>query len=263
MGSRKLRIDVLTLFPGMFSGYFEQSIMGRARERGILDLGIHNLRDWAVDRHRSVDDKPYGGGAGMVMMVNVIHAAVQSLRRKGSHLVLLSPRGELLTQNRVKGLLKHEHLILVCGHYEGVDERVRELDVDEEISIGDYVLSNGALAAMVLIDSVVRLLPGVLGDGCSAVEDSFYRGLLDYPHYTRPRLFLGHKVPDILLSGNHEKIRRWRRREALRNTLQRRPDLLERARLTREDAELLEEIRRKGKGEQAADCADRTGKVRE
>ncbi len=237
-----MKIDVLTLFPGMFAGYFDQSIMKRAREKGLLDLAVHNLRDWAEDRHRSVDDKPYGGGAGMVMMVDVIHSAVQSLRRDGSRVILLSPQGRTLDQGLSGSLLEYSHLILVCGHYEGVDERVRDCVVDEEISIGDYVISNGSLAAMLLVDSVARLVPGAVGDSRSVMEESFYNGLLDYPQYTRPRDYLGHEVPDVLLSGNHEEVRKWRRREAFLKTRRRRPDLLDRAVLSREDRELIKEI---------------------
>jgi len=242
MASPILKIDVLTLFPGMFSGYFDESIMKRAREKRILDLSLHNLRDWAMDRHRKVDDTPYGGGAGMVMRADVVHAAVESLRCEGSHVVLLSPQGTLLTQDVAKRLGRPGHLILVSGHYEGLDERVRELVIDEEISVGDFVISNGTLAAMLLIDAVTRLLPGVVGDERSVSEDSFYHGILDYPHYTRPRVFRGHAVPDALLSGDHEVIRKWRRREALLRTLERRPDLLARAELSEEDRRLLKEI---------------------
>ena len=242
MASQQLKIDVLTLFPGMFTGYFDESIMKRAREKGALDLSIHNLRDWAVDRHKTVDDTPYGGGAGMVMMVSVIDAAMERLRRKESHVVLLSPQGRVVDQELAKRLSRMTHLILISGHYEGVDERVRDLLVDEEISIGDFVISNGSLAAMLLIDAVVRLLPGVVGDERSIREDSFYEGLLDYPQYTKPRVFRGREVPEVLISGDHEKVRRWRRREALRRTLARRPDLIARAELSREDRELMREL---------------------
>lgn len=242
MASQRLKIDVVTLFPGMFKGYFDESIMKRARENGFLDLSIHNLRDWADDRHKSVDDKPYGGGAGMVMMAPVIDAALESLRREESRVVLLSPQGRVLDQEMAKRLSRMTHLILLSGHYEGVDERVRELLVDEEISIGDVVISNGSLAAMLLIDAVVRLLPGVVGDERSVREDSFYEGLLDYPQYTKPRVFRGREVPGVLVSGDHEKVRRWRRREALRRTLERRPDLVSKARLSEEDMEFIREL---------------------
>jgi tRNA (guanine37-N1)-methyltransferase len=242
MASQRLKIDLVTLFPGMFRGYFDESIMKRARENGFLDLAIHNLRDWAVDRHKSVDDTPYGGGAGMVMMAPVIDAALGQLRRENSRVVLLSPQGKVLDQEMAKRLSRMPHLILLSGHYEGVDERVREVLIDEEISIGDIVISNGTLAAMLLVDAVVRLLPGVVGDARSIREDSFYDGLLDYPHYTKPRVFRGREVPEVLLSGDHEKVRRWRRREALRRTLERRPDLVAKARLSDEDKELIREL---------------------
>jgi len=244
MPSPLLAIDVLTLFPGMFTAYFDESIMKRAREKGIVSLSVRNLRDWATDRHRKVDDTPYGGGAGMVMMPDVICAAVEGLRREGSRAVLLSPQGRLFDQDSAKRLSKAGHLILISGHYEGVDERVRALVVDEEVSVGDFVVSNGTLAAMMVVDAVVRLLPGAVGDERSVSEDSFYRGLLDYPHYTKPRVFRGLGVPEVLLSGDHERIRRWRRRESLRRTLERRPDLLARAPLSEEDRRLLEEIRK-------------------
>lgn len=242
MASPKLTIDILTLFPGMFAGYFDESIMGRVREKGILDLAVRNLRDWSTDRHRKVDDTPYGGGAGMVMMVEVVHAAVSSLRKSGSRVVLLSPQGRRFDQALAKELARERHLILICGHYEGVDERVRELLVDDEISVGDFVISNGALAAMLVIDATARLLPGAVGDERSVQEDSFYDGLLDFPHYTRPPLFQGLEVPDVLRAGDHEKVRRWRRREALKRTMERRPDLLAHARLSEEDRELLRAI---------------------
>jgi len=238
-----LKIDVLTLFPGMFSGYFDESIMKRAREKGILDLAVRNLRDWAVDRHRTVDDTPYGGGAGMVMMAEVLAAAVEELRGRESRVVLLTPQGKTLDHAGVERLSRESHLVLVSGHYEGIDERARELLADEEISVGDFVVSNGSLAAMLLIDAVTRLLPGAVGDARSVREDSFCDGLLDYPHYTKPRSFRGLEVPGVLLTGDHEKIRRWRRREALRRTMERRPDLLARAPLTEEDRSMLRELR--------------------
>jgi tRNA (guanine37-N1)-methyltransferase len=245
MVSQSRQIDILTLFPGVFGDYCNESIIKRARESGLIKLAIHNIRDWAVDKHRSVDDKPYGGGAGMVMMVNILHAAIKAVRSPEARVILLSPQGRVLDQATAKRLSKIRHIVLVCGHYEGVDERVRELDIDEEISIGDYVLSNGTLAAMVLVDTVARLVPGVLGDERSAVEDSFYNGLLDYPQYTRPRSFEGLDVPEVLLSGNHREIALWRRRESLRRTHARRPDLLEKTQLSERDKKLLKAILRK------------------
>lgn len=227
----------------MFSGYFDESIMKRAREKGILDLAVRNLRDWAVDSHRQVDDAPYGGGAGMVMMAGVLASAVEALRGQGSRVVLLTPQGARLNHAVAERLSRESHLVLVSGHYEGIDERARELLVDEEISVGDFVVSNGSLAAMLLIDAVTRLLPGAVGDARSVREDSFCDGLLDYPHYTKPRNFRGLEVPAVLLTGDHEKIRRWRRCAALRRTMERRPDLLARAPLSEEDRALLREIR--------------------
>lgn len=238
-----MKIDVLTLFPGMFSSYFDESIMKRAREKGILELSVRNLRDWAADRHRTVDDTPFGGGAGMVMTAPVLAAAVEALRGAESRVVLLSPQGVPLNHTAAERLSRERHLVLLSGHYEGIDERARVLLVDEEISVGDFVVSNGSLAAMLLIDAVVRLLPGAVGDERSVREDSFCGGILDYPHYTKPRDFRGLGVPEVLLAGDHEKIRRWRRREALRRTLERRPDLLARAPLTKEDRSLLAELR--------------------
>jgi tRNA (guanine37-N1)-methyltransferase len=221
-----MRIDVLTLFPAMFGGPFDESIVARARAAGLLDLRIHNLRDWSTDRHRTVDDYPYGGGAGMVLKPEPVVAAVESLRGTGGHVVLLTPQGEVFRQQTAATLAGREHLVLVCGHYEGIDERIREHAVDQEVSIGDYVLSGGELPAMVLVDAVVRLLPGALGSPLSAVDESHSAGLLEYPQYTRPAEFRGWRVPDVLLSGHHAEIARWRREQALRRTRERRPDLL-------------------------------------
>ena len=223
-----MRIDVVTLFPGMFGGPFGESIVARARAAGIVDIQIHNLRDWTTDRHRTADDRPFGGGAGMVMKPEPLFKAVEALRRgPESVVVLLTPQGELLRQPMVAGLAQHEHLILVCGHYEGVDERFVEHAVDREVSIGDYVLSGGELPAMVLVDVIVRLLPGALGSPESAGDESHSQGLLEYPHYTRPAAFRGWKVPEILLSGNHAEVERWRREQARERTRRRRPDLLQ------------------------------------
>jgi tRNA (guanine37-N1)-methyltransferase len=221
-----MRIDVLTLFPAMFAGPFDESIVARARGAGLLDLRFHNLRDWSTDRHRTVDDYPYGGGAGMVLKPEPVIAAIESLRGAGGHVVLLTPQGEVFRQQTAAALAEREHLILVCGHYEGIDERIREHAVDQELSIGDYVLSGGELPAMVVVDAVVRLLPGALGSPLSAVEESHSAGLLEYPQYTRPAEFRGWRVPDVLLSGHHAEIARWRREQAVRRTQERRPDLL-------------------------------------
>jgi tRNA (guanine37-N1)-methyltransferase len=225
-----MKIDVLTLFPAMFAGPLDESIVKRARAAGILDLRIHNLRDWTHDRHRTVDDTPYGGGPGMVLKPEPIFEAVEALKAErgtGMKVVLTSPSGRVFTQDVARGLAREESLLLVCGSYEGFDERVREHLADDELSIGDYVLTNGALPAMVVIDAVTRLLPGALGDDASSQDESFSRGLLEYPHYTRPADFRGWTVPEILQSGNHAAIERWRRAQAMRRTAEQRPDLWE------------------------------------
>lgn len=244
--------DILTLFPEMFKGPFNESIIGRAQDKGLLDINIINIRDYTYDKHNTADDYPYGGGAGMVMKVEPIFWAwdeLRSKRGKDNPVILLSPQGKKLNQEMVKELSQNEGLTLICGHYEGVDERVRQAVVTEEISIGDYVLTGGEIAAIVLVDAVARMIPGVLGDEKSKINDSFYNGLLDYPHYTRPRSFRGMNVPDILLSGNHALIERWRRKEALKRTLQRRPDLLKNKELSSDDQELLKEIKVELEGE--------------
>ena len=222
-----MKIDVLTLFPAMFAGPLDESIIKRAREAGRLDLAIHNLRDYAHDRHKTVDDRPFGGGPGMLLKPEPIFEAVESLAREGTRVILLSPAGRPFSQAIARELAGVEHLLMVSGHYEGFDERVREQLADDELSIGDYVLTNGALPVMVIIDAVTRLLPGVLGDAESAQVDSFSQGLLEYPQYTRPADFRGMKVPDILLSGNHAEIARWRDEQSRLRTEQCRPDLLE------------------------------------
>ena len=222
-----MKIDVLTLFPAMFAGPLDESIIKRAREAGRLDLSIHNLRDYAHDRHKTVDDRPFGGGPGMLLKPEPIFEAVESLAREGTRVILLSPAGRPFSQAIAGELARLEHLLMVSGHYEGFDERVREQLADDELSIGDYVLTNGALPVMVIIDAVTRLLPGVLGDEDSARDDSFSQGLLEYPQYTRPADFRGMKVPEVLLSGNHAEIARWRAEQARLRTEERRPDLLE------------------------------------
>ena len=221
-----MKIDVLTLFPAMFAGPLDESIIKRAREAGRLDLAIHNLRDYAHDRHKTVDDRPFGGGPGMLLKPEPIFEAVESLAREGTRVILLSPAGRPFNQAIARELAGLEHLLMVSGHYEGFDERVREQLADDELSIGDYVLTNGALPVMVIIDAVTRLLPGVLGDEDSAQDDSFSQGLLEYPQYTRPAEFRGMKVPEVLLSGNHAEIARWRAEQARLRTQERRPDLL-------------------------------------
>lgn len=223
-----MKIDVLTLFPEMFAGPLDVSIVGRARKTGLLDLRVHNLRDWTHDRHKTVDDRPFGGGAGMVMKPEPLFEAVEALGGGQAHVVLLGPAGRPFTQAIARELAQREHVLLICGSYEGVDERVREGLVDDEVSIGDYVLTNGGLPAMVVIDAVTRLLPGALGDEQSAADESFSHGLLEYPHYTRPAEFRGMKVPEVLLSGHHAEIEKWRAAQARRRTAERRPDLLKR-----------------------------------
>ena len=229
-GSRT-RIDVLTLFPAMFQSPFADSIVARARAAGLLELAVHDIRDWAVDRHRVVDDAPYGGGAGMVLKPEPLAAAIRATRGDDGHVVLLSAQGPLLDQETARRMSGLSHLVLVCGHYEGVDERVIDGDVHEELSIGDYVLTGGELPAMVLIDAVTRLLPGVI-DAASLREESHTGGLLEGPQYTRPPEFEGRRVPSVLLSGDHASIGQWRRAEAILRTADRRPDLLARAALT-------------------------------
>ena len=222
-----MKIDVLTLFPGMFPGPLDESIIKRACDSGRLRLGIRDLRDYTHDRHRKVDDRPFGGGPGMLMKPEPLFEAVEALRGEKTRVILTSPAGRPFRQEIAQELAGEEHLLLVCGSYEGFDERVRECLADDELSIGDYVLTNGALPAMVIIDAVTRLLPGVLGDDESSVDESFSDGLLEYPQYTRPAEFRGMSVPEVLLSGDHAAIERWRREQARMRTGQRRPDLLE------------------------------------
>ena len=221
-----MRIDILTLFPEICRAPLSESIMKRAQENGIIDLHIHNLRDWTKDKHHIVDDAPFGGGQGMVMKPEPIFAAVESLRTQNSTVVLMAPQGKSLTQSLATELSKRKHMIVICGHYEGVDHRVIEHLVDLEISIGDYVLTNGAIAAVVLVDAIARLVPGVLGHEHSAADDSFSAGLLEAPQYTRPAEFREWKVPDVLLSGNHAEIAAWRKQQAVKRTRENRPDLL-------------------------------------
>lgn len=233
--------DILTLFPGMFAGPFDESIIKRGKDKQLIDIALHNIRDWATDRHQTADDAPYGGGAGMVMKVEPLAACIEAVKavRPGSSVVMTSPQGRRLTHQVASELAGRDGLIIICGRYEGIDERIRQLYVEDDISLGDYVLSGGEIAAMAIVDAVTRLLPGVLGSDESAETDSFCDGLLEYPQYTRPPEFRGIKVPDVLLSGNHELIRKWRRRESLRKTRALRPDLLEQTPLTREDRALL------------------------
>jgi tRNA (guanine37-N1)-methyltransferase len=221
-----MKIDVLTLFPAMFAGPLDESIVMRARRAGLLDLTLHNLRDYAHDRHKTVDDRPFGGGPGMLLKPEPIFEAVERLAREKTRVILLSPAGRMFNQAIARELAQYEDLLIITGHYEGFDERIREQLADDELSIGDYVLTNGALPAMVVIDAVTRLLPGALGDDESAHEESFSDGLLEYPQYTRPAEFRGMRVPEVLLSGNHAEIAKWRAECSRQRTRERRPDLL-------------------------------------
>jgi tRNA (guanine37-N1)-methyltransferase len=221
-----MKIDVLTLFPGMFAGPLDESIVKRARQRGLLELAIYNLRDWTHDAHKTVDDRPFGGGPGMVLKPEPIFEALEKLATGETRVLLMSPAGRKFDQALARELAQEKHLLLVSGSYEGVDERVMETLVDDEVSIGDFVLTNGALPAMLIVDAVTRLLPGALGDDESATDESFSHGLLEYPHYTRPAEFRGMKVPEILLSGHHAEIEKWRKEQAKLRTRKRRPDLL-------------------------------------
>jgi tRNA (guanine37-N1)-methyltransferase len=222
----RMKIDVLTLFPGMFTGPLDESIVQRARQAGLLDLKVHDLRNWTHDRHKTVDDRPFGGGPGMVLKPEPIFEAVESLADDQTYVVLTSPAGRVFSQAVAAELALKSRILFVCGSYEGFDERIREGLADDEISIGDYVLTNGALPAMVMIDCITRLLPGALGHAESAADESFSHGLLEYPQYTRPAEFRGMKVPEVLLSGNHAEIARWRQQQASERTRLRRPDLL-------------------------------------
>lgn len=244
-----MRFDILTLFPGLFEPFLEESILGRAIKEGKVDIRLTNIRDFAKGRHRVTDDRPYGGGEGMVMKPGPIYRALDSVEKisKKSVVLLLTPQGESYDQSKAWELSRLDQIIMICGRYEGVDERIRSNRIELELSIGDYVLSGGELGAMVVIDSVSRLLPGVLGGERSNQEDSFEDGLLEYPHYTRPREFKGKEVPSVLLSGDHEKIRQWRRTQAIKRTLERRPDLLKKAKLGEEDRAILTELQKKGR----------------
>ena len=239
-----LRFEVFTLFPEVFLPYLDASILQRARQRGLVEVHLHNIRDWAADRHHITDDLPYGGGGGMVMKPEPIFAAVEGLLGSPPTcpLILLTPQGRPFTQRVAQELVGQSRLALLCGRYEGVDERVRQNLVTDEISIGDYVISGGELAALVVIDAVARLIPGVLGDPDGAWDDSHASGLLEYPHYTRPAEFRGWSVPDVLLSGDHGRIARWRREQSLLRTFQRRPDMLEKAPLTPADRKFLDSL---------------------
>ena len=239
-----MRFDILTLFPDMFRGPFNESIIRRGQDKGLIRIGLHQIRDFALDRHHTVDDTPYGGGAGMVMKPEPLSACIDNAKKLNPDALVIAacPTGERFNQQCAEELADAQGLIILCGRYEGIDERVRTLMVDRSISVGDYVLSGGELAAMIIVDAVTRLVPGVLGSDESARTDSFSDGLLEYPQYTRPATFNGLTVPDILLSGDHARIERWRRRESLKRTAAARPDLLDKAPLSPQDRRMLEEL---------------------
>ncbi len=240
-----IRFDVLSIFPEMLHSPLEYSLLKKARDKGLIEIGLHNIRDWTEDKHNMTDDAPYGGGCGMVMKVEPVERALAAVKRKDSpgEVILLTPQGETFSQKIAGELARRQHLILVCGRYEGFDERIRQHLVSREISIGDYILTGGELSALVVIDAVSRLIPGVLGNDASVAAESFSRGLLEYPQYTRPAEYKGWGVPEVLVSGNHAQIERWQRAEALKRTWLRRPDLLEKADLSDEDKKILEKIR--------------------
>ncbi len=245
-----MKFDILTLFPGMFSGPFDESIIKRAKDKQLIDISLHNIRDYAIDRHQTADDAPYGGGAGMVMKPEPLAACIKTVKalQPNSTVILTSPQGRPLTHLVASELASKEGLIIVCGRYEGIDERIRTLFAEDDISLGDFVLSGGEIAAMAIVDTTTRLIPGVLGSNESAGSDSFGDGLLEYPQYTRPPVFMGLDVPEALLSGNHELIRKWRRKESLRKTRLLRPDLLSDISLNKEDLKMLKEIAQEDAG---------------
>lgn len=241
-----IKFDILSIFPEMFEGPLNCSLIKKALDKRLIEINIHDIRRYAVDKHRMTDDYPYGGGGGMVMKVEPVARALDDIvsERETAHVVLMTPQGETFTQELAEELSRHPHIVLLCGHYEGIDERIREHLIDREISVGDYVLTGGELPAMILVDAVSRLVPDVLGNRESAVYDSFSIDLLEHPHYTRPQEYRGWTVPDILLSGDHKKIDEWRRRKSLERTYKRRPDLLARADLTEEDTKILENLKK-------------------
>ena len=249
-----MQFEVFTLLPEIFPPYLESSILNRARQKGLIDVRVHNIRDYTHDKHHTTDDTPYGGGGGMVMKPEPVFEAVESVLglvpdlstpKADSHIpiILLTPQGRVFTQRIAEELSRHENIVLLCGRYEGVDERIRKHLVTDEISIGDYVLTGGELPALMIIDAVSRLIPGVLGDPTGAEDDSHSMGLLEYPHYTKPPKFRGWKVPDVLASGNHAKIDKWRREQALTRTFNKRPDMLEKADLSKEDIKFLKTLK--------------------
>ena len=237
-----MRIDFLTIFPGLISGVLQHSLLNQAGQKGLLEFHVHDLRDYTHDRHRTVDDEPYGGGPGMVFKPEPMFEAVEAIRQVGARIILPSPQGEPFSARIAEELAGNSQLIFLCGRYEGVDERVREALVDRELSIGDFVVMGGELPSLLMTEAIVRHVPGIVGDEQSVQFDSFQESLLDFPHYTRPAEFRGLRVPDVLMSGNHEQIRIWRRKMMLRQTLERRPDLLKQSELTAEDQKLLAQI---------------------
>ncbi len=250
-----MQFEVFTLLPEIFPPYLESSILNRARQKGLIDVRVHNIRDYTHDKHHTTDDTPYGGGGGMVMKPEPVFEAIETVlglnplqtqpeTASNIPIILLTPQGRVFNQRIAEELSRHERIVLLCGRYEGIDERIREHLVTDEISIGDYVLTGGELPALMIIDAVSRLLPGVLGDPTGAEDDSHSMGLLEYPHYTKPPEFRGWKVPDVLASGNHAKINKWRREQALTRTFNKRPDMLEKAELSKEDLKFVESLRR-------------------
>ena len=250
-----MQFEVFTLLPEVFSPYLESSILQRARQRGLIDVRVHNIRDYTHDKHHTTDDTPYGGGGGMVMKPEPVFDAIESVLGLASPqtqppvvpVILLTPQGRVFTQRVAEELARHDRIALLCGRYEGVDERIREHLITDEISVGDYVLTGGELPALIIIDALSRLVPGVLGDPTGAEDDSHSMGLLEYPHYTRPPEFRGWKVPDVLLSGDHGKVEKWRREQALLRTYNKRPDMLEKAELSEEDQKIVERLKKQEK----------------
>ena len=237
-----MKIHVLTLFPEMFPPVTESSILGRAGEKGILDIDLINIRDYTLDKHKRTDDTPYGGGPGMVMSAQPIFDALRTIRAEGKHILYMSPRGRMLDQAMIEQLVCEDELVILCGHYEGVDQRVLDMLVDEEISVGDFVLTGGELPAMTVIDAVARMIPGVLAGEGSYTNESHFSGLLEYPQYTRPEEFMGVKIPEVLISGHHKNIEIWKRHKALEATLKKRPDMLEKAELDADDIKYLKQL---------------------
>lgn len=244
-----MKIDILTLFPEMFLNFLGTSIVGRAVNKNIVQINCINIRDFSKDKHKRVDDYPFGGGPGMVMRPEPVYDAINSVKDEDSKVIYLSPKGKTYNQEIAIKLSKEKHIILLCGHYEGIDNRIIDNYIDEEISIGDYILTGGEIPAMVVVDSVIRLLPGVLNNQESYIDDSYFNGLLEYPIYTRPKIFNGIEVPEILLSGNHEKIEQWRKYESLKITYERRPDLIEKLNLSKDEMKMLKDIIQKNSSE--------------